>query len=114
MVRALDLKRMSGWPSWMHGRIALAERRTADAIRLLRRACKEQGSNDVGSSMRYLGDAASAHLAAGQPRQALAASRRGIAMHASLGLTWQSGMSPADLWWQHSRALGTTILFLST
>ncbi|MCB2020532.1 MAG: GAF domain-containing protein, partial [Burkholderiaceae bacterium] len=105
LLRALDFKRLSGWQSWMLGRIALAEGKAADAVRLLQRACKEQAGNDDGLLMGFLSNSASAHLAAGQPRQALAATRRGTALHQSLGLTRVDGMSPADLWWQHSRAL---------
>ena len=104
LVRSLQFKRAAAYPSWFEGRLALAEGRGAQAAKWFERACKEAGSND-NSLLACLTDAAHAHLAAGQPARALAASRRGTALHRARGLASLDGMDPPDLWWQHSQAL---------
>jgi len=105
IVRALDYRRFAGWPSGYLGRLALAEGRHAEAVRLFERACKEQGPHNDGVLMSLEGDLAQASIKAGEPAKALAATRRAVALHEAKGLAWLDGMEPPVLWWRHAQAL---------
>ncbi len=105
LVRALDIKRFSGFPWFSQGGLALAAGNAAEAARLLEQGCKAQGSNNDGFLLGGLAPTVDAHLRAGKPAEALAASRRAVALHQSKGLAWLDGMDPPALWWRHSQAL---------
>jgi hypothetical protein len=82
-----------------------AKAANADAVRWHTRAVREVArGNDAGRTV-YLTAAARAHLAAGQPRRALASSRQAARLHQQMHLRHQDGMDPPALWWWHSRAL---------
>ena len=56
IVRALNFRRFAGWASGYLGRLALAEGRYAEAVRLYERACEEQGPHNDGVLMALEGD----------------------------------------------------------
>ncbi len=105
LVRALEMRRFAGWPLGYLGRLVLAEGRTAEAAELFDRAVEAQGSHNDGVLLSLLGDAAHAHVLAGAPEKALAASRRAVALHRAKGLAWLDGVEPPALWWHHAQAL---------
>ncbi len=105
IVRARKFRRFAGWPSGYLGRLALAEGRFAEAVRLYERACEEQGPHNDGVLMALESDLAHAFLKAGEPVKALAATRRAVALHEAKGLAWLDGMDPPVLWWRHAQAL---------
>jgi len=105
LVRALDIKRFSGFPWFSRGSLALAAGRAAEAAELLEQGCKAQGSNNDGFLLGGLAPTVDAYLKAGKPAEALAASRRAVALHQSKDLAWLDGMDPPALWWRHSQAL---------
>ncbi len=105
LIRALGWRRFLGWPAAAEGHLALSEGRTAEAAECFARACKDQGAHDDGQLLDFLAAAAHALLAAGQPAQALATSRRAIALHRARNLAWLDGMEPPVLWWRHAQAL---------
>ena len=105
LIRALGWRRFLGWPAAAEGHLALSEGRATEAAQCFARACKDQGAHDDGQSLDFLAAAAHALLAAGQPAQALATSRRAIALHRAKNLAWLDGMEPPVLWWRHAQAL---------
>ena len=89
----------------VEGLLAEGEGRLADAVRWHTRAVREvAGDNDAYRTL-YLTAAGRAHLAAGQPARALAATRRAAQLHRQMDLAHRDGMDPPALWWWHSRAL---------
>jgi GAF domain-containing protein len=64
---------------------------------------------DAGTKFASLAPLADAHLEAGKPRAALAATREGTRLHRSLNFATPSGDgSPSHIWLAHSRALRAT------
>ena len=105
IVHAIKSRRFAGWPSGYLGRLALAEGRFAEAVRLYERAREEQGPHNDGVLMALEGDLAHALVKAGEPEKALAAARHAVALHEAKGLAWLDGMDPPVLWWRHAQAL---------
>ena len=105
VTRALRDKRFHAHPSIAAGWLALRERRLAAAARHFERAVKLAESLDASTLLQALTEAGRAHLAAGHPAAALAATRRAAKMHRAMGLMPLDSINPAALWWAHCRAL---------
>ncbi len=106
LSRVLARRDMFWFAQTLEGRLALLEGRTADAVRLLSKACAETDAEALpGIWLKHQTCLAQAHLAAGQPRKALAATRVATALHKAKGLARLNGMLPDALWWRHSQAL---------
>ena len=105
VTRALRDKRFHAHPSIAAGWLALRERRLAAAARHFERAVKLAESLDATTLLQALTEAGRAHLAAGHPVAALAATRRAAKMHRAMGLIPLDSINPAALWWGHCRAL---------
>jgi len=87
------------------GEVALHEGRADDAAQHFERAAAKAGSEHTAFRIYSLMQAGRAHLAAGNPSAALAATRRAAEMHRATGMAWLDGMDPIALWWRHSQAL---------
>ena len=105
VTRALRDKRFHAHPSIAAGWLALRERRLAAAARHFERAVKLAESLDATTLLQALTEAGRAHLAAGHPVAALAATRRAAKMHRAMGFVQLDSINPAALWWGHCRAL---------
>jgi signal transduction histidine kinase/CheY-like chemotaxis protein len=105
VTRALRDKRFHAHPSIAAGWLALRERRLAAAARHFERAVKLAESLDATTLLQALTEAGRAHLAAGHPAAALAATRRAAKMHRAMGFVPLDSINPAALWWGHCRAL---------
>ena len=105
VTRALRDKRFHAHPSIAAGWLALRERRLAAAARHFERAVKLAESLDATTLLQALTEAGRAHLAAGHPVAALAATRRAAKMHRAMGFVPLDSINPAALWWGHCRAL---------
>jgi hypothetical protein len=77
----------------------------AAAARLFEQAAEADSATEPGESMRSLSQVGRAHLAAGQRRQALAATLRGTDLRRVAGLAQLKGDNRVALWWAHHRAL---------
>ena len=87
-------------------RIAREEGRFDESVKLMRRALAALAPLDTaGPLIERLHELAQSQLGAGQPRAALATTRRAIALHRKLGLGALQGLDPETLWWRHSLAL---------
>ncbi len=87
------------------GRIAMRQGRPAQAARHFASALRQAGSDALSHRIDYLHLAGWAHLAAGQPAKALAATRRAIKLHRAQGSAAMDGFDAVDLWWHHRQAL---------
>jgi len=86
--------------------IALASGDPNAALRSCERALQITRENKfVSSEIDVLTIIGQARLVLGNPRAALAATRRATEMHRAHDLATLDGMSPALTWWTHSRAL---------
>ena len=91
----------------LRGQIALAEGQPAQALAHFEAARRHTHgvAGLIGSHLGALASLAEAHLAHGQPRQALCLSRQATAAHREYGLEQLDGTDIVYLWWQHHRAL---------
>ena len=105
LTREIGAPRFAGNPSYAAGMIAMLEGRAAEAAAHFDRAVEELGTADEGNRMEFLTQSARAHLAAGQPTEALAASRRATELHRAKGYGMVDGSDPPALWWWHREAL---------
>ncbi|MBL8342418.1 MAG: response regulator [Rubrivivax sp.] len=106
LTRELAARQFFGAGADAAGRAALHEGRPAEAADHFERACAQVAEHDLGLLMTYLARLARAHLAAGRPREALAATRRAMKLQRKLGPTRQmDSRDPGELWWRHSQAL---------
>jgi len=103
--KGTESREYAGAASATSGRLALLEGRPVEAARLLQQACDLIETFDIGIMLGYAPYLVQAWLAAGRPAQALAASRRGIALHRAHDLAKLNGMRPDALWWRHCQAL---------
>jgi signal transduction histidine kinase/DNA-binding response OmpR family regulator/tetratricopeptide (TPR) repeat protein len=105
LTRRLESPFYNGKVSHAEGLMAEAEGQPAAAVRCHTRAVRELARGHDPYRTVYLTAAGRAHLAAGQPALALAATRRAAQLHRQMDMTHQDGMDPPALWWWHSRAL---------
>ncbi|HEX8012789.1 MAG TPA: GAF domain-containing protein [Casimicrobiaceae bacterium] len=88
------------------GRLAMLEGDAQAALRHYKGAVASLRTvNNDTWEMNALAGLGEAHLAAGNPRAAVAATRRATAMHRAHGLAALEGLEAAQVWWQHSQAL---------
>ena len=88
------------------GQLALREGEAAKALRHFEHARRlAQDGARVASEIDLLGSIGQARLALGNPRAALAATRRATALHRAHDLAALDGMEPAETWWRHAQAL---------
>jgi tetratricopeptide (TPR) repeat protein len=88
--QALGVTVWAGFKADLSGQLAWLEGHASESARLLEQAAKQYGS-ELGFALTALARAGRAYLAAGQPREALAATRRGTRAHVAAGLTSQNG-----------------------
>ena len=88
------------------GQLALREGEAAKALRHFEHARRlaHDGAR-VAAEIDLLGSIGQARLALGNPRAALAATRRATALHRAHDLAALDGMAPAETWWRHAQAL---------
>ncbi|HWH83936.1 MAG TPA: GAF domain-containing protein, partial [Burkholderiaceae bacterium] len=91
--------------AYLKGHLALLDGRTAEGARDIERAVRQSAGTDVPGRLMFLTEAAHARLALGKARAALAASRRAVALHASIGGGPLVEMEISELWWRHHQAL---------
>jgi len=109
-AEAIPLHQAAGVTVWagfkadLSGQLAWLEGNASESAHLLEQAAKQYG-NELGFALTALARSGRAYLAAGQPREALAATRRGTRAHVAAGLTSQNGGDSLALWWHHSLAL---------
>jgi signal transduction histidine kinase/ActR/RegA family two-component response regulator/tetratricopeptide (TPR) repeat protein len=87
------------------GWLAMGEGQAAEGAQHFERAVRRVAPGQDALLMSCLTDAAWAHLEAGQPVDALAASSRAAQLHRDKALAVLDGMEPIQLWWRHSQAL---------
>ena len=86
--------------------LAFEEGDSARAARLLRSVCASLNEQSlIGLRLALPADLARVLLDLGQAKAALRLTMAATALHGRTGLTQLNGMSPPDLWWQHSLAL---------
>jgi signal transduction histidine kinase/ActR/RegA family two-component response regulator len=106
VTRELAARQFAGAGADAAGRAALLEGHPAEAAEHFERACAQVAEHDLGLLMTYLARSAQAHLAAGRPRDALAATRRAMKLQRHLGRAKKmDSRDPGELWWRHSQAL---------
>ncbi len=105
LVRSLGDRAGKHQATMVMGLIAMHEGHAADAARHFANALRQAGRDALPQRIEYLQLAGWAHLALGQPAEALAATRRGVRMHRAQGLTTMDGLDAVGLWWRHSQAL---------
>ncbi len=89
-----------------NGRLAARAGDDAAALRHFKIAVKLlRNAGELANEMNALTGLARAHLAAGKPGAALAATRRVTKMHHARGLSPIQAVSSALVWWRHSQAL---------
>ncbi|MEO8305833.1 MAG: GAF domain-containing protein [Betaproteobacteria bacterium] len=90
----------------LRGRLALREGDAPAALKHFQRAAKalDNGEREAEEN-NALAELARAYLATGNARAALAATTRATDVHRKHGLAPIQGMTPAMVWWEHSRAL---------
>ncbi len=103
LTRAVGDQRFRSLPLQAKGWLALREGRPALAARYLEQAARQATSSEP--RLAALTDAASAHLAAGHPAAALAATRRVTDQHRAMRFALLDMVKPSKLWWRHSQAL---------
>jgi len=103
ITRALREQRFRSFPALAAGWVARLEGRPAVAARYFERAARQFGG--VEAKLAGLTDAGGAHLAAGQPAAALAATRRAADQHRAMRFAVLDMVKPSKLWWRHSQAL---------
>ncbi|MEO7761843.1 MAG: hypothetical protein ABIS68_08020, partial [Casimicrobiaceae bacterium] len=103
LTRELGSVRFAGSAAHAQGRMALRAGRAAEAAQLCGEAVELASEEAI--RLAYLATAAEAHLAAGQPEQALAVTRRATELHRVHELAFLDGMDPPALWWRHAQAL---------
>ncbi len=93
----------------LRGELAFREGDASTARRHYRRAVKllRDGKRDAEES-NALAQLARVHLATGDAKAALAATRRATEIHRKHRLAPIQGMTPAMVWWEHSRALAAS------
>ncbi len=89
----------------LQGWLAMCEGQPAQGAQHFERAVKRVAPGQDALLMSCLTDASWAHLEAGHPVYALAASSRAAQLHRDKGLVALDGMEPIVLWWRHSQAL---------
>jgi signal transduction histidine kinase/ActR/RegA family two-component response regulator/tetratricopeptide (TPR) repeat protein len=102
---ALGTTRAATFHADLQGWLAMCEGRPAQGAQHFERAVKRVAPGQDALLMACLTDAAWAHLEAGHPVYALAASSRAAQLHRDKGLVALDGMEPIALWWRHSQAL---------
>jgi len=105
LTRAQRSARFRAHPSLAAGWIALREGRAAVAARHLERAAEQAVSAEMATRLTTLTEAGRAHLAAGNHRAALAATRRAAELHRAMHLAPLLEVNVAALWLRHSQAL---------
>jgi signal transduction histidine kinase/DNA-binding response OmpR family regulator/tetratricopeptide (TPR) repeat protein len=105
LTTRLNTQFWHGRAAFVEGLLAEGEGRVADAVRWHTRAVREVSNSNDANLTLYLTATGRAQLAAGQPRRALAATRRAAQLHRQMDLAHLDGMDPPALWWWHSRAL---------
>ncbi|MEO5771155.1 MAG: GAF domain-containing protein, partial [Burkholderiaceae bacterium] len=105
MTRAGQDAVAKSYRSYLEGTLALREGRAAQAVRDFDRAVRECDAANTQGRMMFLTALATAHLAAGRPAAALAASRRGLRLQAKVGSSQSDEFDAKALWWRHSQAL---------
>ena len=104
LYESLGVTVWAGFKADLSGQLAWLEGNASESARLFEQAAMQYGS-ELGFALTALARAGRAYLAAGQPREALAATRRGARAHVAAGLTSQNGGDSLALWWHHSLAL---------
>jgi len=104
-LRALGLTAAKPYESFVRGQLALRQGQAAQALPLFARALRQLGAGNVEGRMLFLAYSARAHLAAGDPARALAATRRACKLHRGVGLAAIDAIERSELWWRHCQAL---------
>ena len=104
-LRALGLSAAKPYESFIRGQLALRQGQAAQALPLFARALRQAGTGNVEGRILFLAYSARAHLAAGDPARALAATRRACKLHRAAGLASLDAIERSELWWRHSQAL---------
>ena len=104
LIRTLRDITFGAYPSMDAGCLALREGRPVEAARRFEQAAQKAATVGVYGRLLALIQAARAHLAAGNPAAALAASRRAVELYRK-DLASLDDLSPGTLWWRHSQAL---------
>jgi hypothetical protein len=103
VTRAVRDERFRSFPLFAQGWLARRDGRPAAAARHFERVARQVTGTEP--KLAALTDAGSAHLAAGQPAAALAATRRAADQHRAMRFAVLDMVKPTKLWWRHSQAL---------
>jgi GAF domain-containing protein/CheY-like chemotaxis protein/tetratricopeptide (TPR) repeat protein len=96
----------AGYRAAVNGRIALWDGDPARAVSMFAEAAAMvRDTEEVSLEINGLSGLCEAHLAAGDPAAALAASRRATGLHRARKLADIQGSDLMDVWWQHHKAL---------
>jgi GAF domain-containing protein/CheY-like chemotaxis protein len=87
------------------GDLALAAGEFRDAATAFARAAKTARAAGLGVETGFLTQMGHALLLAGDPRAALAATARAIALHRKQGLAKPDALTSQEIWWRHAQAL---------
>ncbi len=104
-LRTLGLTAAKPYESFIRGQLALRQGQAAQALPHFARALRQLGAGNVEGRMLFLAYSARAHLAAGDPARALAATRRACKLHRAAGLASIDAIERSELWWRHCQAL---------
>jgi len=104
-LRTRGLTAAKPYESFIRGQLALRQGQAAQALSLFKRALRQLRAGNVEGRMLFLAYSARAHLAAGDPARALAATRRACKLHRAAGLAAIDAIDRSELWWRHCQAL---------